>query len=51
MILYISTPGLSGQKYSKNDAVIEQVVNNSSNKKLKITLDGGLTPEIVSNLT
>ena len=49
MILCISTPGLSGQKYSKEvDAVIEQVLNNSSNKKLKITLDGGLTPEIVS---
>ena len=49
MILCISTPGLSGQKFIKEaDTIIDQVVNNSINKNLKITLDGGLTPEIVS---
>jgi len=50
MVLCIPKPGFSGQKFDKNiDETIKQVIKSSKNENLKITLDGGMTPEIASN--
>ncbi len=49
MILCIEKAGESGQKFSdKYDPIIKKLIDLTKNKKNKITLDGGMTPNIAS---
>ena len=50
MILCIDRPGFSGQKFNQQiNGAIDQAIKLSANNKIKITLDGGMTPELASN--
>ena len=50
MILCIDRPGFSGQKFNQHiNGAIDQAIKLSANNKIKITLDGGMTPELASN--
>lgn len=49
MILCIEKVGESGQEFSdKYDPIIKKLIELTKNKKNKITLDGGMTPNIAS---
>ena len=49
MILCIDKAGESGQEFSeKYDSIIKKIIDLTKNKNNKITLDGGMTPNIAS---
>lgn len=49
MILCIEKAGQSGQEFSdKYEPIIKKLIDLTKNKKIKITLDGGMTPNIAS---